>query len=130
MLRWTSSLARPARALVGTLRQCVRWESSGNRRSWNLRAPDGWIYARHLKQKYGKNYVTKQEWSRQNGTWKGTLSPVARPRGGVPASDPPRPTPSSVFAGADARELQARTRAGPAFTCIQREAVPKLAADE
>merc|ERR1740136_316360 len=65
------ALAPRARALVGTLRQCVRWESSGNRQNWNLRSPDGWIYARHLKQKYGKSYITKQEWARQNGTWKG-----------------------------------------------------------
>ena len=31
-------------------------------------------------------------------------------------------------AGAEARELVARTRMGPAFTCVQRDAVPKLAA--
>ena len=31
-------------------------------------------------------------------------------------------------AGAEARELVARTQMGPAFTCVQRDAVPKLAA--
>lgn len=33
-------------------------------------------------------------------------------------------------AGAEARELVARTQMGPAFTCIQRDAVPKLAATD
>ena len=100
MLRLQAALVTPARSLVGALRQCVRFESSGNSRNWNLRAPDGWIYARHLKHKYGKRYITKQEWARQNGMWK----------------------------GAEARELVARTQTGPAFTCVQRDAVPKLAA--
>ena len=68
-----AALVTPARALVGALRQCVRFESSGNRRNWNLRAPDGWIYARHLKQKYGKSYITKQEWARRHGMWKGAI---------------------------------------------------------
>ena len=92
MLRLQAALVTPARSLVGALRQCVRFESSGNSRNWNLRAPDGWIYARHLKHKYGKRYITKQEWARQNGMWKG--APVARTRSSALASDaPPRPSP-------------------------------------
>ena len=69
-----AALLTPARAFAGVLRQCVRFNSGGKRRNWNLRAPDGWIYARHLKKKYGKDYLTKQEWARRNGTWKGAIS--------------------------------------------------------
>ena len=69
-----AALVTPARAFVGALRQCVRFNSGGKRRNWNFRAPDGWIYARHLKKKYGKDYLTKQEWARRNGTWKGAIS--------------------------------------------------------
>ena len=27
-----------------------------------------------IKKKYGKDYLTKQEWARRNGTWKGAIS--------------------------------------------------------
>ena len=109
----------------------MRFESSGNSRNWNLRAPDGWIYARHLKHKYGKRYITKQEYARQNGMWKGAdiaRRPHAKQRTCPHAKQRRTKTePPSAPAGAEARELVARTQVGPAFT-VQRVVVPTLAA--
>ena len=108
MLRLTA-LVTPARSLVGALRQCVRFESSGNSRNWNLRAPDGWIYARHLKHKYGKRYITKQEWARQNGTWKGARRPHTKQRTcyGRTTTEPP---PAPAGAGRQSRKGVAVTK--------------------
>ena len=46
---------------------------------WPRFSPDGWPYARQMKRSKGKDYISKQEWRRQNGKSKGAQQAAHAP---------------------------------------------------